>query len=225
MRFKSYWFGVLFMLFPFAAASPASANAVWIDGKPVFLSDIQRRQPRIERRRPRPPASLHPVYPKHASGGPQPAITAEAPEIVSLPQPEKPGTVIIDQQDRKLFYVLTDELAYLYPISVGRDGFRWTGEKKISAIRDWPKWIPPSEMRERQPWLPVTMSGGINNPLGAKALYLGSSLYRIHGTNDPNSIGRASSSGCFRMMNKHVLHLATMVDVGTTVRVLRTYPG
>ena len=225
MRFKSYWFGVLLMLLPFAATSPANANAVWIDGKLVFLSDINRRQRRIEPRRPRPPASRQPVYPKHASGGPQPAIDAEAPEIVSLPQPEKPGTVIIDQQDRKLFYVLTEELAYLYPISVGRDGFRWTGEKKISAIRDWPKWIPPSEMRERQPWLPVTMSGGINNPLGAKALYLGSSLYRIHGTNDPNSIGRASSSGCFRMMNKHVLHLATMVDVGTTVRVLRTYPG
>ena len=139
MRFKSYWFGVLLMLLPFAAASPASANAVWIDGKPIFLSDIDRRQRRIEQRRPRPrprpPASRQPVYPKHASGGPQPAITAEAPKIVSLPQPEKPGTVIIDQQDRKLFYVLTEELAYLYPISFGRDGFRCTGEKKISAIR------------------------------------------------------------------------------------------
>ena len=229
MRFKSYSLGVLLALSSIAVGTPASANAVWIDDKPVFLSDIERRQRRPEQRieQPRysPPVSQPPVYPKHASGGPQPLIAPEPPEIVSLPVPEKPGTVIIDQQDRKLFYVLTEDTAYLYPISVGRDGFRWTGEKKISAIRDWPKWFPPAEMRERQPWLPVTMSGGINNPLGAKALYLGSSLYRIHGTNDPNSIGRASSSGCFRMMNKHVLHLATMVDVGTTVRVLRNYPG
>ena len=216
------------------AASPVRASAIWVDGAPVFLSDIRRRE---QQRQVSPPVSPqvslpaarpvapHPVYPANAGGGPRPEIAPEAPAIVELPQPETPGTIIIDQQDRKLFYVLTSTQAFLYPISVGRDGFRWSGEKRITAIRDWPEWNPPAEMRERQPWLPVTMSGGINNPLGVKALYLGTTLYRIHGTNDPNSIGYAASSGCFRMMNGHVLHLASLVDVGTTVRVLESYPG
>ncbi len=231
-KFKIILIGACVACGSAATALPASAEVAWIDDRPVFLSDIRRRENRLEQRREErrvqpqrfSPAPM-PVYPRNASGGPQPAITPEAPDVVALPQPEVPGTIIIDQKDRKLFYVLTPNEAYLYPISVGRDGFRWTGEKKISAVRQWPTWVPPAEMRARQPWLPVTMSGGINNPLGAKALYLGSSLYRIHGTNDPKSIGRAASSGCFRMMNQHVLHLASMVDVGTKVRVLANYPG
>lgn len=225
--------GILLSVVCVAAASTlpattAGANAVWVDDRPVFLSDIRRQEQRREQRRPRPqraaPARV-PVYPRHASGGPRPPVAPAAPAVVRLPRPEAPGTIIIDQEDRKLFYVLSETEAFLYPISVGRDGFRWTGEKNISAMRDWPDWRPPAEMRERQPWLPVTMSGGINNPLGAKALYLGSTLYRIHGTNDPKTIGRAASSGCFRMMNEHVLHLASMVDVGTKVRILAHYPG
>lgn len=227
-KFKVILIGAYVACAASASSLPASAEVVWIDDRPVFLSDIRRREKRQEQRRVKPQRMSSPpvrVYPKNASGGPQPTIAPEAPDVVSLPQSEVPGTIIIDQKDRKLFYVLTPNEAYLYPISVGRDGFRWTGEKKISAVRKWPKWVPPSEMRARQPWLPVTMSGGINNPLGAKALYLGSTLYRIHGTNDPKSIGRAASSGCFRMMNQHVLHLASMVDVGTKVRVLANYPG
>ena len=197
-----------------------AADVVWIDGRPVFGRHAGGGEPAYR------PISRakRPVYPRSASGGRRPDISPKAPQTVLLPQEEEPGTIIIDQQSRRLYYVLSSTEAFLYPISVGRDGFRWTGIKKISAIRSWPRWTPPAEMRKRQPWLPVTMSGGLSNPLGAKALYLGSSLYRIHGTNDPKSIGQASSSGCFRMMNSHVVHLATLAGVGTPVRVVSRYP-
>jgi lipoprotein-anchoring transpeptidase ErfK/SrfK len=108
---------------------------------------------------------------------------------------------------------------------VGRDGFRWTGTERISAKRVWPDWHPPKEMRERDRSLPIKMTGGVRNPLGAMALYLGSSLYRIHGTNDARSIGRAQSSGCFRMMNANVVHLAGLTELGTTVTVVGALPG
>jgi lipoprotein-anchoring transpeptidase ErfK/SrfK len=228
---------VAFLAMSLATSAPARADVVWVDDRPVFRSDTHRRErqveqprfdPRFEQRDERrmPVAmSVRPSYPRFATGGARPEIAPEAPPIVPLARPETPGTVIIDQSERELLYVLSSTSAYRYPISVGRDGFRWSGDKRISAVRDWPDWTPPAEMRQRQPWLPVTMTGGIDNPLGAKALYLGSTLYRIHGTNDPKSIGRASSSGCFRMMNKHVLHLASLVDVGTLVRVMRHYPG
>ena len=114
--------------------------------------------------------------------------------------------------------------ALRYPISVGREGFNWNGTEKISRVAEWPDWHPPAEMRERDPSLPEKMSGGIRNPLGAKALYLGNSLYRIHGTNDAKSIGRAASSGCFRMLNGHVVDLASRVGVGTPVTVVRRLP-
>jgi lipoprotein-anchoring transpeptidase ErfK/SrfK len=113
--------------------------------------------------------------------------------------------------------------AYAYPISVGREGFTWTGTEKISRVASWPSWTPPPEMRQRQPGLPITVSGGMLNPMGAKALYLGNSIYRIHGTNNDRSVGRASSSGCFRMLNEHVTHLATLAKIGTTVRVVKQY--
>ncbi len=213
-------------------ASTSTADVVWLNDRPVFRGDGNvRERPRRRtstnvrqptwRRTSRP---VRPVYPRKASGGSRPNIAPEAPDIVALPRKEEAGTIIIDQHNRRLYYVLTATEAYLYPISVGRDGFRWNGTKKISAVQAWPRWTPPAQMRKRQPWLPVTMSGGLRNPLGAKALYLGSSLYRIHGTNDPKSIGRASSSGCFRMMNAHVVHLATMAGVGTTVHVMSRYP-
>src|SRR5262249_3031286 len=111
-----------------------------------------------------------------------------------------------------------------YPISVGREGFNWAGAEKISRIADWPDWHPPEEMRGRDPRLPEKMSGGIRNPLGAKALYLGNSLYRIHGTNDSRSIGPAASPGCFRMLNGHVVDLASRVEIGTIVTVVRRLP-
>ena len=112
-----------------------------------------------------------------------------------------------------LYFILSPTEAYQYPISVGREGFSWTGTEVISRKQEWPDWHPPKEMIARDPRLPDKMTGGIKNPLGALALYLGNTLYRIHGTNDPKSIGRAASSGCFRMMNEHVLHLASLAGV------------
>ena len=126
---------------------------------------------------------------------------------------------------RKLYYVLSATSAYAYPIAVGRQGFGWTGKEKISRIADWPDWYPPADMRKRKPSLPERMLGGIRNPLGAKAIYLGNTLYRIHGTNEPKSIGKAESSGCFRMLNENVLHLASLVHVGTEVTIVRSLDG
>ncbi|MEQ1714843.1 MAG: L,D-transpeptidase [Hyphomicrobium sp.] len=159
------------------------------------------------------------------SGGPRPSIGAVAPPKVAFSNGYGAGSIVIDTAGRKLYYVLSSSQAYRYPIAVGKDGFKWTGTHKISNEADWPDWRPPAEMRERKPGLPEVMTGGIRNPLGAKALYLGNSLYRIHGTNDVKSIGTASSSGCFRMMNGHVVHLASIAGVGTTVRVLSKLPS
>jgi hypothetical protein len=136
-----------------------------------------------------------------------------------------PNSIVIDTGGRKLYYVLPDQQAYAYPISVGREGFSWTGSETISRKQAWPDWVPPAEMRERDPSLPERMTGGLENPLGAMALYLGDTLYRIHGTNDTKSIGRAQSSGCFRMLNANVLHLASITEIGTKVTVVSSLPG
>ena len=154
-------------------------------------------------------------------GGPRPVIAAAAPPRVAFPGGYTPGAIIIDTSHRKLYYVTGPTSAFAYPIGVGREGFSWTGSEKVSRVADWPDWHPPAEMRQRKPELPEKMLGGINNPLGAKAIYLGNTLYRIHGTNDPKSIGKAESSGCFRMLNQHVLHLASLVQVGTPVTVMQ----
>jgi lipoprotein-anchoring transpeptidase ErfK/SrfK len=207
-----------------APSGPALAQEFWNDGKPVFRSDVLREQHRLEKEREARRTYYGPVsYPPYAQGGPRPEIVPEVPPVVALSKPEKPGTIIIDTGGRRLYYVLTGGTAYEYPISVGREGFAWTGTEKISRVAEWPEWNPPAEMRARQAGLPINMTGGVNNPLGAKALYLGNTLYRIHGTNDPRSIGRASSSGCFRMLNQHVTHLATLAKIGTTVRVVSQY--
>lgn len=161
-------------------------------------------------------------------GGPRPLITPRRPPVVAFAAGTKykAGEIVIDTSARRLYYVRNSMSAFAYPIGVGRDGFSWTGQQKVSRIADWPDWYPPAEMRKRKPELPERMLGGLNNPLGAKAIYLGNTLYRIHGTNEPKSIGRAESSGCFRMMNEHVLHLASLVQVGTQVTVLRSLrPG
>ena len=205
----------------FAGSPCATAMEGWLDGaRPVFQSDIRREQERLDRERAQ---TYHTRYPEHMEGGGQPPIAPVAPPVVALSKSEPAGTIIIDTHGRRLYYVLPDNKAYQYPISVGRVGFTWTGSEKISRVEAWPTWTPPAEMIARQPWLPRTMTGGVNNPLGAKALYLGNSLYRIHGTNDPKTIGFASSSGCFRMMNHHVMHLATLAGVGTEVRVVARY--
>lgn len=162
-------------------------------------------------------------FPKIMEGGERPAISPAAPPQVRFAG-YAPGSIVIDTSARALFYVTSPTTAYRYPISVGREGFTWRGTEKISRVADWPDWHPPAEMRQRDPRLPEKMMGGVNNPLGAKALYLGNTLYRIHGTNDSRSIGYAASSGCFRMMNQHVLHLASLAGVGTSVTVLDRLP-
>ncbi len=207
------------------AASPASAQDQWIGGAPVFRSDVEKRQQELDARRAETRKSYNVAYPKYMDGGQKTDVAPEKPPVVYFDKNEAPGTIIVDTGGRQLYYVLPGKRAYAYPISVGRDGFTWTGTEKISRIASWPSWTPPPEMRQRQPGLPITVSGGLINPLGAKALYLGSTIYRIHGTNNERSIGRASSSGCFRMMNGHVTHLATLARVGTTVRVVSNYSG
>jgi lipoprotein-anchoring transpeptidase ErfK/SrfK len=140
-------------------------------------------------------------------------------ETVSFVSRYAPGTIFIDTAERRLYLVLPHGQALRYGIGVGRDGFRWGGTHRISAKREWPSWTPPSQMLARRPDLPRHMAGGIDNPLGARAMYLGSTLYRIHGSNEPETIGQAVSSGCFRMTNDDVTDLYNRVSVGTTVVV------
>jgi lipoprotein-anchoring transpeptidase ErfK/SrfK len=130
-----------------------------------------------------------------------------------------PGTIVINTAERRLYLVQGNGEALRYGIGVGRDGYRWSGVHRITAKKEWPSWTPPSQMRTRRPDLPRYMEGGINNPLGARAMYLGSTLYRIHGSNEPETIGQAVSSGCFRMTNEDVQDLYNRVSVGATVIV------
>ena len=133
------------------------------------------------------------------------------------------GTIVIDNSERRLYHVISRGLAMKYGIAIGKEGFGWTGEEAVTAKQEWPTWTPPEEMRLREARkghiLPVKMEGGIENPLGARAMYLGSTQYRIHGTNQPNSIGKAASSGCFRMANEDVEHLYAHVRIGARVIV------
>src|SRR5579871_6953297 len=133
---------------------------------------------------------------------------------------EPPGTIIIDTKDRFLYLVQPNNRALRYGIGVGRDGFQWSGMQKISRKQEWPDWRPPPEMIERQPYLPRFMAGGETNPLGARALYLGKTEYRIHGTNQPSTIGTFVSSGCIRLTNEDVTDLYSRVQVGTRVVVM-----
>ena len=130
-----------------------------------------------------------------------------------------PGTIYINTAERRLYLVLGNGQALRYGIGVGRDGFRWSGTHRITAKKEWPSWTPPAQMLRRRPDLPRHMVGGVDNPLGARAMYLGSTLYRIHGSNEPETIGQAVSSGCFRMTNEDVTDLYSRVSVGTTVIV------
>jgi lipoprotein-anchoring transpeptidase ErfK/SrfK len=138
---------------------------------------------------------------------------------VMYPTNYAPGTIVINTGERRLYLVLRDGQALRYGIGVGRDGFRWSGTHRITAKKEWPSWTPPAQMLRRRPDLPRHMAGGVENPLGARAMYLGSTLYRIHGSNEPETIGTAVSSGCFRMTNEDVTDLYSRVSVGTTVVV------
>jgi len=138
-------------------------------------------------------------------------------QIVFFRTNEAPGTVIVDTQDRFLYLVQGNNRALRYGIGVGREGFQWSGLVKIARKQEWPDWRPPPEMIQRQPYLPRFMAGGPGNPLGARAMYLGATVYRIHGTNQPDTIGHAVSSGCFRLVNEDVIDLYDRVQVGTKV--------
>lgn len=141
-------------------------------------------------------------------------------QLVDYPTQEKPGTIVIDTPNRFLYLVGDGGKAIRYGIGVGRPGFEWAGVKTVSAKKEWPDWRPPAEMIQRRPDLPVFMPGGPRNPLGARAMYLGSTLYRIHGSNEPDTIGTAVSSGCIRMRNEDVIDLYEKVKVGTKVIVI-----
>ncbi len=142
------------------------------------------------------------------------------PQEVAYDGPAAPGSIVIDTVNRFLYLVEDGGKARRYGVGVGRPGFTWAGEHRITRKAEWPDWHPPVEMRQRQPGLPVMMPGGPKNPLGARAMYLGSTLYRIHGTAEPWTIGHAVSSGCIRMRNEDVTDLYGRVKVGTRVIVL-----
>jgi lipoprotein-anchoring transpeptidase ErfK/SrfK len=141
-------------------------------------------------------------------------------QIVSYARREAPGTVIIDTPNTYLYYVLGNGQAIRYGIGVGRDGFTWSGVQSVTKKAEWPDWTPPPEMIARQPYLPRHMAGGPGNPLGARAMYLGGTVYRIHGTNAPETIGTHISSGCIRLTNEDVTDLYSRVNVGTKVVVM-----
>jgi lipoprotein-anchoring transpeptidase ErfK/SrfK len=155
-------------------------------------------------------------------GGPNFMVGGSSPiprTTVSFASNYAPGTIVVNTDERRLYLVLPHGQALRYGIGVGRDGFRWGGVHRISAKKEWPSWNPPAQMIARRPDLPRHMAGGIDNPLGARAIYLGSTLYRIHGSNEPETIGHAVSSGCFRMTNEDVTDLYDRVSIGTTVIV------
>lgn len=146
-------------------------------------------------------------------------------ELIDYSGPYKPKTIVINTEERRLYYIFEEGKAYKYGVGVGREGFTWAGTDRISRKAEWPGWTPPQVMIERERKrgriLPAYMEGGINNPLGARALYIGSRIYRIHGSNEPWTIGQAVSSGCIRMTNDDVIHLYEQVGIGTRVVVLR----
>jgi lipoprotein-anchoring transpeptidase ErfK/SrfK len=173
---------------------------VGADGRPMVLSALPPdEQPELA------PAELAPNLRR---------------QEVSFPTKEPAGTLIVDTPNTYLYYVLGGGRAIRYGVRVGRDGFTWTGVQKISRKAEWPDWHPPTEMIERQPYLPRFMAGGPGNPLGARAMYLGSTVYRIHGTNQPSTIGKFVSSGCIGMLNEDVSDLFDRIKVGTRVVVL-----
>jgi len=191
----------------------------------------------------RPPAAVGPgAQPPAAQGNAQanaPVITSSLPpedqpeagepkalspelqkQLVDYPGKEPAGTIVIDTGHTFLYLTLGNGKALRYGIGVGREGFTWAGTERISKMKEWPDWFPPAEMIERQPYLPRMMAGGNGNPLGARALYLGNTLYRIHGTNQPSTIGQYVSSGCIRLLNNDIEDLFSRVQVGTRVVVL-----
>lgn len=173
------------------------------------------------------PATAALVYDRTSGNWVEESVLAPSPrrgspvrkEIVSYETNHKPGTIVIETDERRLYLVLEDGKAMKYGIGVGRDGFTWSGTHRITRKAEWPGWTPPPQMRKRVPDLPAYMEGGPDNPLGARALYIGSTLYRVHGTSEPWSIGQAVSSGCIRLTNDDVVDLYERVNVGALIVV------
>jgi len=209
--------------------------------QPGFLHQLDQQAPAVanEPDAPRPPGAVGPAAAPKAATPPPPAGTAALPpdeqpetgtpkelpqnlrrQLVDYPTKEPAGTIIVDTANTYLYLVLGGGKAIRYGVRVGREGFTWTGVERISKMKEWPDWFPPPEMIERQPYLPRVMAGGPGNPLGARAMYLGNTLYRIHGTNQPSTIGHYVSSGCVGMLNEDVEDLYSRVQVGTRVVVL-----
>jgi lipoprotein-anchoring transpeptidase ErfK/SrfK len=159
------------------------------------------------------------VTPSNSTG--RAAATPIPRETVNYVGPHRPGTIVVNAKERRLYLVMDGGKALKYGVGVGRPGFEWGGTKTVTRKQEWPSWTPPAQMIKRRPDLPRFMPGGPENPMGARAMYLGSSLYRIHGSNEPETIGQAVSSGCIRMLNDDVIDLYTRVRVGAQVVVVR----
>ncbi|MBO1018671.1 L,D-transpeptidase [Methylobacterium sp. SD274] len=155
-----------------------------------------------------------------AQAAPQAQVSPIPREIVTFRGAYKPGTIVVSTAERRLYFVLPNGEAIRYGVGVGRPGFTWSGTKTVTAKREWPSWTPPAAMIARRPDLPRYMAGGVENPLGARAMYIGNTEYRIHGSNEPDTIGQAVSSGCIRMTNDDVTDLYERVKVGAKVVVL-----
>jgi lipoprotein-anchoring transpeptidase ErfK/SrfK len=188
-------------------------------GGPAATGAVQTAQPPVGTDgRPMTVASLPPEEQPDAAPTPLPPNLRR--QEVAFQTKEPAGTIVVDTPNTYLYYVLGNGRAIRYGVRVGRDGFTWTGVQKITRKAEWPDWHPPTEMIERQPYLPRFMAGGPGNPLGARAMYLGSTVYRIHGTNQPSTIGKFVSSGCIGMLNEDVSDLFDRVKVGTRVVVM-----
>jgi lipoprotein-anchoring transpeptidase ErfK/SrfK len=202
-----------------ATLTPAQAAALGIELSPFAARpEPARRQELILQPQ---PAAASLGAPASVTAVGHPLVDAKFDrQVVTYTGGEKPGTIIIDTPNKFLFLVQEDGKAMRYGIGVGRPGFTWAGMREITAKREWPDWTPPDDMLHRQPGLPRFMAGGQENPLGARALYLGSTLYRIHGSNEPWTIGGNVSSGCIRLRNADVIDLYNRVKVGTKVVVM-----
>jgi lipoprotein-anchoring transpeptidase ErfK/SrfK len=194
----NYGGGFLEFLLTGGGAAPAAPAQTMASAQPSALPSAEARPSAVQR-------AIDPIYLR---------------QEVDYTGPQRPGTILIDTPNKFLFLIEKGGKALRYGIGVGRPGFAWSGIKTISRKAEWPDWTPPSDMLKRRPDLPTHMAGGPDNPLGARALYLGSSLYRIHGTNEPYTIGTNVSSGCIRMMNEDVIDLYNRVGVGTKVIVM-----
>lgn len=225
-----------------AFVAPSNANSIQYAPPPPVMLRADQIQPWVMQLRP----GLHRAQPRDArlrvdysrlapapNQGRTHAVSAKKhqqkvrgidprflPTVIDYAGPHRAGTIIVNTNERYLYLVENDGTARRYGVGVGRPGFEWAGAHKVTRKAEWPSWRPPAEMRARQPGLPEFMEGGPRNPLGARALYLGSTLYRIHGSNEPWSIGHAVSSGCIRMRNEDVMDLYQRVKVGTKVVVI-----